>query len=376
LKSLTKILARFGNPIITIVWMATTILYINIYGLITNLEATKYIREANYLLENGSFSEHRYLFYSLTIFVIAISIKLKLGIAGAFIFQALFNLFAYIFFYSALKKLFKTSLTPLVIVVYLLLFNPYQSWIVYLYTESIFFSTILILLSVLIVYQPDKLKNIILTISILFLTILARPLGILFGLAVYFYFFYHSTKKWKTVMVFISVFVIIIGYHLINSIFSNISDWSITKPFVEGSIICDLPSELADPNLDLKTTGNPISQLLYYVSHNFKHFIQFTGTKLKYFFFMTRTYYSNSHNYFLLLNIIPIYSLALITLFNKNLILRKDISLFKITTIVIYSLTIVFQCDDYHNRFILSIYPFFVIYAAVTLERILLARRN
>ncbi|MEO7767192.1 MAG: hypothetical protein ABIS01_07190, partial [Ferruginibacter sp.] len=105
-----------------------------------------------------------------------------------------------------------------------------------------------------------------------------------------------------------------------------------------------------------------------YLTHNFSHFLHFTAIKLQYFFFMTRPYYSKAHNYFLLSNTITIYFLMIIFLFIKKIKFDKAIVFFLISTITVYTLTIIVQCDDYQNRFILSIFPFFVIFAAKTLE--------
>jgi len=52
----------------------------------------------------------------------------------------------------------------------------------------------------------------------------------------------------------------------------------------------------------------------------------------------------------------------------KGLNFNKSIAIFLTSSIVIYALAISFQCDDYHNRFALSIYPFFVILAARATE--------
>lgn len=371
LKPLSFLASRYGRLIIIVAWLLSTLVYLQLNGVVTQLEAAKYIGEAKYYIENGSFSQPRFLFYSTTIFIILISIKISIGLTGAFIIQALLNLFAWLILFKALNKLFNNSVTPIFIILYLLCFSPYQSWVVFLYTESAFFSAVLILLSVLILYKPVSVKNILLIAAALLLTLISRPLGILFGVSVYCYLFYHANKKWKIIIACCSVLFLIVGYYLVNAVFNSVSDWRITQGFEEECIICDMPGPLPYQKLDLAQTGSPAYQLVYYTFHNPSHFLHFVGVKLKYFFLMTRPYYSKAHNYFLLLNVIPVYLLGTWSFFIKGLHFNKSIAIFLTSSIIIFALAISFQCDDYHNRFILSIYPFFVILAARAADHLL-----
>jgi hypothetical protein len=362
---------KYGTHIIVLSWLLSVIVYYNLFGIFTQLEAEKYIYQADYFLRYGSFSASRYWFYAATIFIIAFATKASLGLVGAFVIQAGINLMAYLFFYKALKTIF-TPVTATLIILYLLAFLPYQSWVVYLYTESVFYSAILLLLSTLILYKPDSIKNISFIALALLLTIISRPLGILFAISTYLYCLYVANRKWKVILLCGAVFLATALYFVVNTIFSSIEDWTITKPFEEENIICDLPSTIHSTTLYLDKSAGPVYQLCYYIYHNFDHFIHYAGIKLRYFFLMRRDYYSNKHNAYLLINIIPVYIFSIGSLFVKNIKWRKEIGVFLISSIFLYALTIVLQCDDYHNRFILSIYPFFVILAAKTIESLLI----
>jgi hypothetical protein len=375
--SLSSIFSKHGKLCTGILWLISTLIYLCIHGVVTELEAAKYIEEAHRYIDTGSFSAPRFYFYSVTIFILVFAIKTSIGMFGAFIIQALLNLLAFTLFYKALCKVFQSAFTPILIILYLLAFSPYQSWVVFLYTESVFFSGLLILISLLILYKPDNLKNILLILIALFFTFIARPLGILFSVGVYLYFFYNANKKWKIIIACSSVAIIVMGYFFINAVFSSIHDWTITQGFEEESIICDLPASQPYQKLHLSKTSSPVYQLWYYLTHNFSHFLRFAGIKTQYFFLMTRNYYSNAHNFFLLLNVIPVYLLALCSSFIKRAYFVKGVVAFLISTILMYAVTIVFQCDDYHNRFVLSIYPIFVLLAAKSAEHFcLLAFKN
>lgn len=358
-------LNKYGMYIIIICWFVSLAFYYKSFGLITTLEAGKYIREAHSFLNDGTFSAPRYWFYCVTIMIIALALKTGIGLTGAFIIQFIINLYAYLLFYKALKKLLVNPLSALFATIYLMLFWPYQSWIVSLYTEPVYFSMILFLVSVLILYKPNNLKNILLILAALVLVIISRPLGLLFTAGTYLYFFINANKKWKIIIACGSVVLIICGAYAVNLIFSTINDWTITEAFERQNIICDEHS-IPAVNLNLSTNGSPIYKLWFYITHNFSHFIHFAGIKLRYFFLMKRDYFSTAHNYFLLANVIPVYVLAIAGLFRSRI--SKGIMAFIITTIFLYTIIIILQCDDYHNRFILSIYPLFVILAALGFE--------
>ncbi len=370
-----SLLDKYGAYIIALCWFLSVITYYNLFGLFTRLEAEKYIYEADYFIRYGSMSASRYWFYAVTIFIIAFATKIKIGLVGAFVIQACLNLFAYLFFYKALKTIFH-NITAILIILYLIAFLPYQSWVVFLYTESVFYSSILLLLSVLILYKPDNIRNVAIISIALLLTIISRPLGILFTISTYLYLFYSANKKWKIILFCSSIVLVTAFYIIVNTIFSSIEDWTITKPFEEENIICDLPSTIHTTTLYLDKTAGPIYQLLYYICHNFGHFIHYAWIKLCYFFLMKRDYYSNRHNAYLLINILPMYVFAFGSLFVKNIKFREEISVFLISSILLYTLTIVLQCDDYHNRFVLSIYPFFVILAAKTIEHFVIKSKK
>ena len=78
--------------ILFIAWALVQALLLCKYGIVTNNEATKYIREANNLLSHKNFSEQKYIFYSSYIFIHAAFIKLGFEIAGVYIFQLLIKI--------------------------------------------------------------------------------------------------------------------------------------------------------------------------------------------------------------------------------------------------------------------------------------------
>ena len=199
-------------------------------------------------------------------------------------------------------------------------------------------------------------------IAALILVMISRPLGILFILPTLLYFFVQTRKKIRIILIpffFIGAGVLI---YITNTVFSTIADVTITLAASQECIVCGVIPKHVSP-IHLVSEGSPIYQLYYYVTHNFAHFLRLSILKLKYFFMMSRSYYSNLHNAVLLIFVIPIYVLGLVYIFSGKKKILLPFFVFQISSILLFSITIMLQCDDYHNRFILSLYPVFLLMA-------------
>jgi len=104
-------------------WLFVLLLHWHIYGIVTHLEAEKYISEAENIIDHKGFSAPRFWFYSVTIYTIAASLKLKAGLYGAVIIQSVYNLLAILFFHRSLQKIFQSNLYPFFIVLLLIIFS-------------------------------------------------------------------------------------------------------------------------------------------------------------------------------------------------------------------------------------------------------------
>ena len=360
---------KYSVAVILFLYAAVFLLHLHLFGIGTTLEAEKYIQEAKNLVNHKGLSASRFWFYSITIFLIYVCLQLKIGFTGAVILQSLLNLAVILFFHTSLKLLFRPfSILPLLIACTAVIFSPYSSWNVFLFTESVFYSCILLLVSTIIRHAITKNKSGILFIILaLLLTILARPLGILFMPGVLCYLYLIARKTIKLLIIPAAIIGVGALLFITNIIFTSTANVPITLSAREGCVVCGIiPS--TSPALDLSNTGTPVQQLYYYISHNFSLFISLAMARLEAFFFMTRPWYSNLHNIFLLLFIVPLYILSLAGLAGKKEKTYKPIFYFMLISIATFAAVIMMQCDDYHNRFILGLFPFFLIMAAKAIE--------
>ena len=348
--------------LIVLLWLAFETVWYLKFGLTFKMEAHKYIEEARYLLDNHHLSQGRFLFYLLTILVIAVSFVTGIGLHGALLVIALINLTAYLYFFKALRRLFGSVLPALMVVVFLIVFWPYQIWSLFLYTECLFYSLVMILFSRLLLFEKMTTGFLAGTLFVLMLVVLARPLGILFIFPVLLFLYFHFSRRQKIFFYIGLLSAALLLVWVVQVVFTTTHDWNMQRAFMEESIICDVPVHTAT-NLDISNHPNQLYRLGYYITHNFSHFINLAATRLKYFFLMTRSYYSTAHNAYVLANMLVIYLCMIGGIRQMRKIIPLPILVFSFSTILFFALAVAFQCDDYHNRFILTLMPLFTVLA-------------
>ncbi len=326
-------------------------------GIVTGLEAEKYTTEANYFLQSGKLTSNNFYLYSTEIFLIAIIIKLQLKFFIIVIIQMLLNLLATIMFYRLALYFLQRSFLALIATFFFIANINYQVYNSFLFTESIFYSLTIIYSSYLLRLKNLTVKNIFILIIFLALLSVTRPTGILFFAAsavyIFFRFFNHLNLFYKTLIITGSLIVFLIT---INTMLQVGGSLDFMLPFKKENIICGVDT---NNNADIKIleNGNSLKGLVYYIFNNEQQFFKLAKLKTISFFGMIRSYYSHFHNAFLILLFYPFYILSAIGIWKK--IKAKDITtIFFFTIILLYWITTLLTCDDWHNRFILTVSPF------------------
>ena len=101
-------------------WIAVQSLFIWRYGIVTGLEASKYIDEANHFLQIGNFSTNNHYLYSTQILLIAAVIKLHLSYTVIVIIQIILNLAATLMFFKLATSFFNNPFIPVIATFFLL----------------------------------------------------------------------------------------------------------------------------------------------------------------------------------------------------------------------------------------------------------------
>lgn len=347
------------HPVLTIVvtWTAAQLISWVIFGIVTELEGLKYIHAADYLLQNGSFPETRYWFYSVTTGLIALSKLLHTGYWPVFFLQLTYSLTAHLVFYKSLKSLStEQDQAPLLTTLLLCCILPYQRWNLTLYTESVFYSSVLLFFASCILFQKISFKNSTIQLLLLLLVILSRPLGILLLIPWIVYLFLRSPAGYRLYFLILIAAGGIILLTVSNLILSSIGDWNILAPFQEGYIICDLSSS-DTIKLHSNPEATPLQQLFLYLQQHPGHFLRMSFKKTAAFFLLVRPYYSTFHNLALYLLAGLLYLPVLIVLLKKKF---NTLSITALSIVLIVWSAVILQCDDYHSRFHLMLIPIFL----------------
>lgn len=335
-----------------------SLLYLKV-GIQPILESEKYINAAESLLNTGKLPGVRYLFYLNTTLIITFCLKTGLGYAGVVGIQLIINLIALAFFFVTLFKKQRTAYNAFITTLVLLITIPFFIWNFYLYTESVFYSLSLIFFTTCIRNTSITLKVLLVQLFILVLVITSRPLGILFLPCWIVYLCLHTSGIKRKIIIASSIIGLLVSIYISNLILRSINGWQVLLPAEYGYIICDIPSEhrLSLNNLKDK---QPLTQLFSYISEHPSHFFKLTLLRIKSFFVFTRPYYSILHNSYIIIICLILYIPIIINLFrHSNFLKHKDIVI-ATSIVVVYSVAISLQCDDYHSRFHNSIIPVFL----------------
>jgi hypothetical protein len=341
-------------------WFAVQGLLFYRLGIVTELEASKYIAEADNLIQSGSVSSPNFWLYSTQIFLIAIVKKLHIGFVWVALVQWSFNGLATWTLYKFSSRI-SNGLTGLIIAL-LFVFNiPIQTFNFYLQTESLFYSFTILLSCHLLSLERLTWKNFIFIFLFLVVIGFTRPTGLLWVPCSFLYLFFRFFRNFSALLKIGITAVVSIGFlFFLNAALGSGGELDFMLPFRDERIICGVPT--LPHFVDIKTSAHPNSVfgLLYYITHNYDQFLRLGWLRSQAFWGLGRTYYSNGHNVYLALYFYPVYFLALFSLrhwIRKN----KCLLLYCAALVFITWASVILTCDDWHNRFFLSVVPYIYI---------------
>ena len=356
--------------IIVLLWILTNSFFLYKNGIVATGEAGKYISQANLFIQTGHLSASNLWMYLTQIALLSFCIKFNLSFAVAVMLQLIFNLLSTFYFYKTLRNIFNADTIALAGTIILLLNQPYQEFNTFLQTESLFFSFTLILSCYVIHIEKIALKNFGAIILLLMIVSITRPTGLLFIPPVFIYLFFVFFKKLSRVKkISILGAVGFLFLFLVNKALASGGEFDFMIPFRDEDIICGLPSITHSTAINTGDESNSIFGLLFYVMHNFSQFIRLAWLKTIAFFGLYRTYYSRWHNMYLIIYFYLIHILAIagISFWIKNHLHKF---LYFISVILITWLTVMLTCDDWHNRFYLSISPYLIILCMAFIKKL------
>lgn len=243
----------------------------------------------------------------------------------------------------------------------------FHMWHSYIMTESLFFS-LGIILFVLIFGRQFKGRKLLISLIILFLMFLRPNFWVYFLTLMIVYFIYQFQGKGKKILSvagFIFIAALIGSVFFINSIPSR---FPVDENYKQGNVICGYqPSDQSRNSLfyekppeslkKQKALNSPVA-----IAGSFRnypgYFLNIWIKRSVVWMTGVRPYYSNVHNVFLLMVLIPLYIVFVIKLFrNFGKIHIKTIFIYFILSMLIAA----FIYPTWPGRFFLPLYPFLII---------------
>jgi 4-amino-4-deoxy-L-arabinose transferase-like glycosyltransferase len=351
-------------------WLTVQSILYYIFGIQTEMEASKYIHEARLLLDEGRVSTPNYWLYSTQILLIAASLKFSTGFFSVYLVQLFFNAIATIAFYRLLVKINNKG-TAFILTLAMVACIPIQTFNSFLQTDSLFYSFTILFSCYLLGIEKLNLKNSLLVTIFLILICITRPTGLLFVPGSFLFLFFKFARRLSTITKLgITIAGTIIFLVVLNLALGSGGELDFMLPYRDERIICGVPTLTRFREISVSDNPNSVWGILYYITHNTEQFPRLAWLRTKAFFGVVRPYYSRGHNIYLCLYFFSLYSLALFSLpkwFKKD----KYILLYCSSVIMITWLTVILTCDDWHNRFFLGVVPYIYILSAPMVQRII-----
>lgn len=368
MKGIKRIATANKFLLLSCCWIAVQLFFLNTKGIVLQFEAGKYISEARLLLKEGHVSAPNLWFYSLQILLLAVAIKTKIGFAIIYLLQLLINALSTIIFYKLCEKL-STSISAFIATLFLIFNFPLQEFNVYLQTESIFISFTIFFSYLLFSIQSINARIIILVLLSLVILSITRPNGLMMIPAALIFLYFKSIQQYSpSRRILISVIVCLIFLLTINFALGSGDEWRFMLAFQKELVLCaDTPYF---SNIKISSNPHSIEGFAYYIIHNFQHFVILACLKTIAFWGLFRSYFSISHNLFLIVYFYPIYLLMILSV---PLWLKKNKALFIyfVGNVVLAWFVVILTCDDVHNRFFLVISPFLYLLSLPILQRLM-----
>jgi hypothetical protein len=349
------------SVLIFFIWAFINIFLCTKNGMVTSGEAEKYIGQAKVFLQTGNLSSPNLWFYFIEIGLIATCLKLHCSLVLVVGMHLLFNFIATIYFYKIIGTIFNSRLIAMTGTLMLLFNLPYQEFNSFLQTESLFYSFTLILSCYMLTLHELSAKKLITVIFLLSLIATTRPTGLLFLPPAFLYLFFIHFKKTgilKKTGLFFTFSVVFL--FVINKAMASGGEFDFMMPFKDEDIICGYATLAHTAAITMPGNGNSLSGLVFYIIHNFGQFIRLAGLKTIAFFGLYRSYYSPFHNAYLMIYFYSVHIMVIASLsfWIKNHFHRL---IYLLSIIIITLLTVILTCDDWHNRFYLSISPYLIL---------------
>lgn len=356
--------------IILAIWAVIHVFLFFHFGIVTKGEAEKYISEAQNLVNGRSLSSPNFILYSVQILLLYISLKFHLGYLFVVCVQIVFSLLATLSFYRLTTHLFHPAIS-FISTIWFLCNLPLHQFNVFLQTDSLFYSFTIIFSCYVLQISSLSWRRLAALTALLMLISLTRPTGVFFIPATFLYLYFRLLPRlgvrYKAVLLFT---ITTLFFYILNWAIGSGGELDFMLPARDERIICGVPTLPQFVQINEVKNGNSIYGLFYYITHNFNQFSRLAFQRSLAFFSLFRSHYSFFHFAYLVLLFYPAYILIVVSVkyWWKQ---RRLVALYIFTLVLLTWVTVILSCDDWHNRFYLTITPYLNILALPAVEKLM-----
>ena len=152
-------------------------------------------------------------------------------------------------------------------------------------------------------------------------------------------------------------------YGLLNFALNSGGEFDFLLPYLDERIICGVPTIQHQHVIYVPVEKNSVQGLFYIITHHSSLFFRLATRRLMAFFGVVRPFFSLSHNLFIAAYFYSTY-VFVIAGFKKMVSFFLPQAAYFLTVIFFMVVTVMLSCDEWHNRFILGVLPFFLLLAS------------
>ncbi len=354
----------------SVLWILVQSLLFLRNGVLTELEAAKYLDQAHVLLQTGGFESLNFLYYSVEIGLIAFCFKFHLSLLFVVILQWILSGISMVFFYKTALLLGKSRPVAFVSTAALMTLVYYQEFNSFLYTESIYFSLLILFTWFLFSSAQKGYRGLVPVFLLMILLYFTRPTGIFlpFATLVYYLTRIQAGKKNRG-KVLLGAAVLLALVYLLNLSLGSGGEFNFILPYVKENVICGVSTVAVAHQIQVPGNPNSLTGIFYIISHHPLLFLSLGIRRLMAFFGVYRTFYSLLHNTVLMLYFFIPYALIIMGI-RSLLRSHRAEGMFLMFHIGLMALTVMITCDEWANRFIMGEYPLILLLAVISLNNL------
>jgi len=353
--------------LVSALYCGVSIFLFHRYGVKIVNDSERYLVYANDLKHGFYFDNHNFWYIGYVLFIFIIQLFYK-GLLAIVFTQYFLSFIAVIALYKTALLLFNNTRSAVISSVSYILFFEIPTWNSYILCESLYCSLTCISLYLLTLSysRPGRVYLYLLTAMVICITALTKPTGIALIGAVLTIVFVSFWKSHKNTPVRIAL-VLILSTTFLLVVNRMLFTYQVMENYQLGEIIyaiTSLPHNklnsllIIDPPKDVyipSPNNPPLVRIVIFILNNPLYFLKLFSSKLFYFIFHIRPYWSWTHNLFSLLFLLPFYFYSLRALAKNNV--RPEIKIFAATYVLIHCASIGVTSEDWDGRFLMPLLP-------------------